>query len=65
MTSAIAPIVRSLLGRRIEELVARGLGWEDVYVILRKQKLVRGEDEDAIRRYVLSLGGHKDGKLTA
>lgn len=64
MTGAIAPIVRSLLGRRIDELVARGLGWEDVYVILREQKLVRAEDEDAIRRYVLSLG-HGHGKLTA
>jgi hypothetical protein len=33
-----------------------GLGWEDIFVILRRKGLVREQDRAALRRYVLGLG---------
>ena len=32
-----------------------GKGWEDIYVILLKKGLVRPEDRNTLRRYVLGL----------
>lgn len=44
----------SILPKRVDRLIDKGLGWEDQFVILLAEGLVTKQDEMSFRRYVLN-----------